>query len=349
MTAQHRDHVVEALRALAIGSRHRFEWLGEPSPPLPRGFASLLPEAAARDLLVSRMRARLYESFYCLGGVEAIRNEHDRGLPDADLVAALSAANSGAGSWERGWRLEQERGDELLISRNGISVRARPSECRTRNDQGGLLVAFPSELPALSPGFFTAVGDLNLDPDDDELVGRLYFNVSRRGAPALVSEVTSALNRAPVPFRLKVVDNPDGFDRCDAALRYTLAADVRRRRRLLRQMVDRCTVQLRMRTAVFTKPLAPGVGFAEERGDTGESFGIRRCGIHRQEPRQLAHSIPPSIPASRIASSRPPSVSQRFTFVKREKGLPLPLLGSRSAECRATTGDFSQVLASSSR
>jgi HopA1 effector protein family len=279
MRARHRDHVAEALRALAIRSRHRFDWLGEPSPPLPRGFASLLPEAAARDLLLSRMRARLYESFYCLGGVGTIRNGQDRGLPDADLVAALSAANSGAGSWERGWRLEQERGEELLISREGISVRARPSECRTRNDQGGLLVALPNELPALSPGFFTAVGDLNLDPDDDALVGRLYFNVSRRGAPALVSEVTLALNRARVPFRLKVVDNPDGFDRCDAAVLYTLAADVRRRRRLLRQLVDRCSERLRPRTPVFTKPLAPGVGFAEERSGTGQSFGIQRCGI----------------------------------------------------------------------
>ena len=258
-----RDQVAEALQAIAVRSRHRFTWLGELSPPLPRGLGRALPERAARALLVSRIGARLYESFYCLGGVGP-RSADAARHPDPGLVAALSAANAGRGTWEQGWRVDGRAG-----------VMARPSQCRTT--AAGTAVALPAELPAWSPGFFTVLGDANLDPAPDDLVARVYFNVGPAGAPALVAEVTSALNRARVPFRLKVADHPERFGRCDAAVLYLPSAQLRRRRRLVGRAVDACAPHLQPRTPVFTKPLAPGVGFGEERGDAGQSFGMHRC------------------------------------------------------------------------
>ena len=290
----YRDQVGEALQAVTIRSRHRFTWLGDPSPPLPRGLASALPESAARALLVSRIRSRLYESFYCLGGVGRMEGGPDTGhWPDPELVAALSAANCGRGSWEEGWRLEGRSDGALLVSRDGLSVMARPSECRTARD--GIAVARPPELPAWSPGFFTVLGDVSLDPGPDELIARLYFNVAGAGAPQLVSEVTSALNRARMPFRLKVLDRPERFGRCDAAVLYLPAADLRRQRRLVGRVVDACAAHLQPRTPVFTRPIAPGVGYGDERGDAGESFGMRRCRLlaeaivdaHEQRQRDL--------------------------------------------------------------
>ena len=79
-------------------------------------------------------------------------------------------------------------------------------------------IALPPELPALSPGFFTVVGDVDLAAKPDDLIARLYLNVSCAGAPTLVAEVTSALNRSRVPFRLKVVDHPERFPRRDSAV-----------------------------------------------------------------------------------------------------------------------------------
>jgi hypothetical protein len=270
----YRDQVAEALRALAIRSRHRFTWLGEPSAALPRGLASALPESAARALLVSRIRSRLYESFYCLGGVGAPGADTAR-WPDPGLVAALSAANAGRGTWEHGWRLDGRDDGTLRVSRDGLRVMARPSQVRTT--AAGIAVALPPELPAWSPGFFTVLGDANLDPAPEEPIARLYFNVRCAGAPVLVAEVTSALNRARVPFRMKVADHPERFGRCDAAVLYAPSADLRRRRRLVDRVVESCSPHLQPRTPVFTRPLAPGVGFAEERGDAAESFGMHRC------------------------------------------------------------------------
>ena len=139
-------------------------------------------------------------------------------------------------------------------------------------------IALPPELPALSPGFLTVVGDVDLGAEQNDLIARLYFNVSCAGAPSLVAEVTSALDRARVPFRLKVINHPERFGRCDSAVLYLHASDFRRTRRLLRPAVEACAGQLQARTPVFTKPLGPGVGLAEERGGAGaESFGTRRC------------------------------------------------------------------------
>jgi type III HopA1-like effector protein len=279
----HRVQVVDALEAIEIRSKHRFAWLGETSPALRPALASVLPGDSARALLVRGLGVRLYESFYCVGGVVPVEDGGGRGSepPDPGLVAALSAANAGRGSWQHGWRVAAVDAGELVIVRDGVRVRARRSNCRTRRGTlrigAAVSIALPPALPGLSPGFFTVVGDADLAAEPDDLIARLYLNVSCDGAPMLVAEVTSALNRAHVPFRLKVVDHPERFARCDAAVLYLHAADLRRQRRLLRRVVDACTASLQSPTTVFTKPLAPGVGLGEERRSDGESFGMKRC------------------------------------------------------------------------
>jgi type III HopA1-like effector protein len=279
----HRAQVAEALKAILIRSRYRFEWLGESSPAPRRALAAALTDASARALMVRGLATRLYECFYCTGGVVPNREGGDESSvsPDPALVAALSRANAGHGSWQRGWHVDDMHNDELVVARDGIRVRAGRSEwragCRRPRIGAQVSIRVPQELPALSPGFFTVVGDVDLDTEPDDLVARLYFNVSCTGSPMLVAEVTSALNRARVPFRLKVVDHPERFARCDAAVLYLHAADVRRRRRLLRRVVEACAAGLQPSTPVFTKPLGPGVGLGEERGAAAESFGMRRC------------------------------------------------------------------------
>ena len=279
----YRAQVAEALRAIVIRSPNRFAWLGESSLALPPRLASVLPHATTRALVVRGLRARLYESFYCTGGVVEIGRDGGKGteLPDAAFVAALSKANAGRGSWQRGWRVDAVDSEWLVVVRDGVRAWARPSECRARRGTlrigAEVSIALPPELPALSPGFLTVVGDVDLGAEPNDLIARLYFNASCGGAPRLVAEITSALDRARVPFRLKVIDHPERFARCDAMVLYLHASDVRGRRRLLRRVVERCAAELHSRTPVFTKPLASGVGLGEERGGAAESFGSRRC------------------------------------------------------------------------
>ena len=81
----------------------------------------------------------------------------------------------------------------------------------------------PKELPALSPGFYTAVCETGASPAAAGSMVRVYWNISRSGVPVLVRELTSRLNAEQVPFRLKVADHALRFDRCDAAVLYLQA------------------------------------------------------------------------------------------------------------------------------
>jgi lantibiotic modifying enzyme len=84
------------------------------------------------------------------------------------------------------------------------------------------------------------------------------------------------LNTAGLPFRLKVLNDPALFTRRDAGVVYVRRTDYRVAAELLGRVYAEVSIHLRPGTPVFTKPLAPGVGLAEDPGG-GESFGRNRC------------------------------------------------------------------------
>src|SRR5439155_9286866 len=89
------------------------------------------------------------------------------------------------------------------------------------------------------------------------------------------------LNAAQLPFRAKVVDEPGGFDRCDAAL---LVFERRDRQRAVTEAIgirSALADVLEPQTPALTRPLAPGLGFAED-PDGVESFGTQRCELIAQ-------------------------------------------------------------------
>ena len=97
--------------------------------------------------------------------------------------------------------------------RTAVAARRSPS-------RAAVSVRLPKELPALSPGFYTVVSDAPTDPRRRRASCASYWNVTPPGAPALVGALTSRLNAAGVPFRLKVADHPFRLERCDAAVLY---------------------------------------------------------------------------------------------------------------------------------
>src|SRR5207249_11140751 len=112
-------------------------------------------------------------------------------LARRDLVTALSAANSGRGTWEPGWtigRLEED--GHVAVAKDGLTfwvtqdgLRAeeaaiRPGvSCRVR---------VPKELRNLAPGFYFAIGDGEGDyddrGDDREPLLRYYWNLTSAAA-----------------------------------------------------------------------------------------------------------------------------------------------------------------------
>lgn len=176
----------------------------------------------------------------------------------------------------------------------------------------------------MSPGFYTAFGDAEPSGAADDVEVRVYFHVTASGAAPVVACCTDLLNRAGVPFVLKVLANPAGFTRCDAAVLYVRQHDFDHSREPLRAIVAACATHLRGHVPAFTKPLADGVAVGEHRADLGASFGICRCRLVA-EAIVDAHERRSTELADRIEA-----VARRFTGIGLD--LPVPYLVSRSAD-----------------
>jgi hypothetical protein len=278
----YREQVAAALQAVTIRGPTRYAWLGRASRSVPVSLDDALDKAGRRRYLVACLREELYVSFYCHGRPVAARwGEPQPVAPDPGFAAALSRANSGRGSWEPGWSVERVAGEQVVVGSSRLRARIARSACRVRagviRPGAAVSVRLPKELPEVSPGFHTVIGEAPSAGSPASVV-RVYWNVGATGAPALVSALTARLNRAQVPFRLKVADHPFRLDRCDAAVLYLPGPHFDAVGGTLREVADALGTYLRPAVPAFTLALADGVGLAEENGG-GESFGERRCAL----------------------------------------------------------------------
>jgi HopA1 effector protein family len=272
-----------AADAVTIHSPTSYSWFGTHVDTVTPQARSALSPGDARGYLVYSLQQQLYADFYCTGGPTP-RAEVPRSFAapgELRFVEELSAANAGGGSWESGWTLREFDGERIIVTRDGLGVWVGRDECSPMN--GGQLgpgtelrVRFPKELTKMSPGFYVALGDRELAWDDG--VVRFYWNLSEAAAVPFVSVATGALNNAGLAFRLKVVNDRSRFDRCDSAVIYTRKADYPEVARVLVEIHAAVEPALRNVPPALTKPLAPGVSFAEDPAN-GDSYGLHRCRV----------------------------------------------------------------------
>jgi hypothetical protein len=280
--SRYREHIAAALRAVTIRGSTRYAWLGRPSRALPAALADELSESERRRYLAACLREELYCSFYVHGRpVPARWGEPEPAFADRDFVGALSEANTGRGSWEPGWEVRCVDGESAVVASARLRARVAIGDCRAGaaglHAGAAMAVRLPNELRELSPGFYSVVSDAS-DPAPAAGVVRVYWNVTRAGAPALVAALTSRFNGDGVPFRLKVVDHPYRLRRCDAAVLYLRADAFPAVVGELGDVAVALGSRLQPQIPALTLQLAPGVGLAEDIAD-GESFGLRRCAL----------------------------------------------------------------------
>ncbi len=276
----YRQVVETAFEALRIETPTNFSWYGEPIAPLPAEAVEQLGAEAARAYLRDRLRDHLYGSFYCTG--RAVPRDFNRASARphgaSAFIDSLSRANHGTGSREAGWRVVGTEGDgRIVVRRHGLSLWMGPHEVHGETATGSeVSVKMPSELLRLSPGFYMALGNEELN--GEEPVVRHYWHLSSSGGAALVAAGTRLLNDAGLPFRLKVLIDPGLYTRCDAGVLYTpkrLSGEVAG---LLPSLRAAVAEHLRAGTPALTKPLGEGLGLAED-PPGGDSFGMDRCGL----------------------------------------------------------------------
>ncbi|HEU4348493.1 MAG TPA: lanthionine synthetase LanC family protein [Actinoplanes sp.] len=274
--------VRSALRAAAIRSPSAYSWFGRThrlSGP-GNGNADL-----AREQLVAGLQQRLYTDFYCQGtatpGAASAPGRVRVPVRALPLLEALSAANTGTGHREAGWSVRTLHGPTALLARDGLEVLADLGDCvpptgAAIREGDAVSLRLPKESWSSSPGFYLARSDAGFSPARPSRLVRLYWNVTPTGAVRLVREVTDSLNRAHVPFVLKVWTSLLQASRCDAGVLYADAGDRPAVSAAVGAAYRRLQDQLRPATPAFTKVLAAGLGFAEDAGQ-GESFGMHRC------------------------------------------------------------------------
>ena len=329
--ADYRALITDALLATEVVTPTCHAWFGARSPELPDEVATVMGADSARAYLVYNLQARLYSDFYCAGRARPPLDEPGltQFLGSPAFVQELSAANTGRYAREAGWTVVREDGGAVVVTRGGLSLWVSPVEVSLADGAGvspgaEVAVLMPNELLRLSPGFYMALGEAEFPADGAAPVNRFYWNLRREGAARLVAQLTGALNERELTFRLKVVNDPARYSRCDAGVLYTLKEQYDEVSGVVAEAYAGAAATLKPATPALTRELAPGLGFAEDPGSSLTSFGMSRCQL-------LADGI---VRAAELGAREPEErlavVEERFT----EEGLDLrvPYLNPESAD-----------------
>jgi len=308
------SQVAAVVCATVINSPTTFSWFGQPSSRLASRVARALTGDNARKYILYSLQNQLYTDFYCAGG--ALPTAGRLPVPttpgmETPFISKLSEANTGRGCWQSGWGVLAVEGSPLeesflIVQKDGLVLRATPQDCQLPSNRSvsqgtKISLRFPKELYAITPGFYMALGDNDLTEVSTHGLVRLYWHVGADSAADLVNLVTGDLNRAGIPFRLKVLNDPDSFARCDAAVLYLDKSCYDTVRPIVETIYSNVAAHLKPGIPALTKPLAPGLGLAEDPA-TGESFGQHRCRL-LAEGLVRAYEQGASSPAAKLEAS----------------------------------------------
>lgn len=264
-------------RAVQIISPMSFSLAGWAFGPLPSESQDSVP-------VVGYLTRQLYRQCYCRPFDGVLTDRPFFYEPDDDFVAGLSKSNVGRERLDRGWRIERLLPTGHIIVRKSGYVRIVVAEELAQEDGAALgegafvSLICPRESKVTHPGFYFIYGEAVTDQQDDASLVRFYWNVRAAGAQDLVRHLTRRLNRFQIPFRLKCLNNPAAYERADAAVLYLNRRFFRLASEILADVHREMEEHLEPYTPLFSKPLAAGLGLAEEPGN-GESFGQQRCRI----------------------------------------------------------------------
>jgi hypothetical protein len=240
--------------------------------------------APAASPLATQLTQLLYEWCYCRRFGSAAAAPQAAPTADPAFSGPLAAANAGREHWDAGWIIQQSLpSGQIVVVKGAMTRLVWPGEFLAHGAHGtaprpGVEVSLfaPRDSWTLQPGFYFVFGEALSDQEDDFSVVRLYWNVEAAAAARLVAALTQALNRFAVPFRLKCLSMAALYDRTDAAVLYVARRYYHLVAQLLAPLYPSLRPLLKAPTPLFSKPLAEGLGLAEN-PKTGESFGMHRC------------------------------------------------------------------------
>jgi len=234
----------------------------------------------ARATIEGGLPRWLYEHWY-LTPAEGFPS--DGGLPPFDgLGNALSAVADAATDWETDWIA-------LAISDDGSCHAGRQALQRVAQlgryagfDRPGLppvpgeRVALPQLLSWVDGTSGQWAAQSNEPPDGPRI--RLYVNVGAGVVGDVVAALTRWLATEKIAFSMKCPSTIAGFARADALVLYLAETEWPKRKIEAMACLEPLLHKLRAGYPALTRPLMPGLAFADDPGN-GMSFGQQRCAI----------------------------------------------------------------------
>jgi hypothetical protein len=240
--------------------------------------------SAGQNPLVEALMRNLYFDCYCRPFKGRVTVQPRTPRPSQDFLSSLSAANTSSDYLNCGWLVHS-------VLPTGHCIVEKNGSVRTVLDEEFILLEGVSAAPGakvgisclkesttMRPGFYYIFGTALTDQQDDDDLLRFYWNVKAVGVLSLIRLLTLHLNRFQIPFRLKCVNNPRNYNRTDAAVLYFNKRFYHIGVELVADTYREIKQNLGLSTPLFSKPLAAGLGFAEQ-PENGASFGQHRCRI----------------------------------------------------------------------
>lgn len=259
-----------------------------------------LPPDLRHKYLSLQLRGFLYGIYYNASLTEALAVDTDadqRALHqnlenttflgvDVAFYERLHHSNCGEGYFDPDWQVMREASDgSLVVTKGGLTLhidRDRHLRPNASNPAVGTRVEIRLPPNRVQNGFYMAVGNHRQPGLTHQDTVRIYFNLNPEGAVILMEKLTQQLNALEVPFNFKALYNPSDYGRYDAAVLYFAKTDYPAIHQALQTIYRDTQTYFSPQVPLFTKPLAPGLGVAEEPNQKFaelESFGLNRCQI----------------------------------------------------------------------
>jgi hypothetical protein len=252
---------------------------------LVQAFSSTLPTEDSDDIqtLMPYLENDLYSKFYVKPQDNIAPNAYS--LQARDFISELSKANNGIGTWESGWKvLSIEDSGRIKVTKDNVFFWVDKTGIRTNKKDiqpnTYCRIRIVKEMRQLVSGFYMAIGngDNNNQNDTMRNLVRLYWNLTPEIAPTYMKLVTERLNSSRIPFRTKVLSNPNSYTRADSGVLYIEKIYFSRIKDAVNDIYHQIKNFMKPDVPLFTKYLHDGLGLAEDPGN-GMSFGMSRCKI----------------------------------------------------------------------
>ena len=165
-----------------------------------------------------------------------------------------------------------ERGTSRFILKPGDYVRSKGTEEAVR-----IFNHEPRTDQPINENIWFLSGSIQPGFDFENQYIRFYLNVYPSEAAAVAHQIINYFDAYEVPFQLKYLSPELFINRCDRIVLYVPQRQFTVASFLILHVYNVCESAFRDGLPLFSKPLLPGLGFAED-PFVAESFGKSRCG-----------------------------------------------------------------------